>query len=232
MTAATGDANSACDEALAVRRWNVSKASTATVRNSAERGFSLMELMIVVALVGVISAIAVPMMKNTLGDFSLSGDARGVSKAVSLAKLRAAASFSQARVYVDLAGKSYRVETWDKSASAWAPDGGASPLSRDVSFGVGVVAAAPPSTQSVIGQASACVTSAGVAVAETACVLFNSRGIPVEPAGAPPAVGSPTGSDAVYLTDGTAVYGVTLSATGLVRLWRTLPTADPAWQLQ
>jgi hypothetical protein len=172
------------------------------------------------------------MMKNSLGDFSLSGDARGVSKAVSLAKLRAAASFSQARVYVDLAGKSYRVETWDKTAAAWVTDGDASPLSRDARFGVGVVAAAPPSTQSVIGQASACVTNAGAAVDGTACMLFNSRGIPVEPSGAPPAVGPPTGSDALYLTDGTAVYGVTLSATGLVKLWRTLPRADPAWQLQ
>ena len=63
----------------------------------------------------------------------------------------------------------------------------------------------------------------GAAIGNTSCILFNSRGIPVDPAGAPPAVGAPTGNDAMYLTDGTAVYGETISATGLIKLWRTNP---------
>jgi prepilin-type N-terminal cleavage/methylation domain-containing protein len=207
-------------------------ASTSTVQRRAERGFSLIEMLLVVGVVGVISAIAVPMMKNTLGDFSLSGDARALSNAVSLAKLRAAASFSQARVYIDLSGRSYHVETWQKDPAAWVTEGGIRTLAPGVTFGFGVVGTAPPFSQAAIVQASACVTDAGAAIGNTACILFNSRGIPVDPAGAPPAVGAPTGNDALYLTDGSAVYGGTISATGLSKLWRTNPTATPSWILQ
>ena len=42
---------------------------------------------------------------------------------------------------------------------------------------------------------------------------------------------APTGIDALYVTDGTAVYGVTVAATGMLRLWRTLPVATPTWVL-
>ena len=64
------------------------------------------------------------------------------------------------------------------------------------------------------------------AVANTACMIFNSRGIPVD------STGSPIGIDAVYMTDGTTVYGVTVSATGFVRLWRTNSTSTPSWSFQ
>jgi hypothetical protein len=189
-------------------------------------------MLMVVGIVGVVSAIAVPMVKNTLGDFSLSGDARALSNAVSLAKLRAASSFSQARAVVNLTARSYHVETWQKAPPAWVTEGGIRTLSSGVTFGFGVVGTAPPFSQAAIVQAAACVDAAGAVIANSACILFNSRGIPVDPAGAPPAVGAPTGNDAVYLTDGTAVNGLTISATGLIKLWRTNPTATPNWMLQ
>jgi hypothetical protein len=56
--------------------------------------------------------------------------------------------------------------------------------------------------------------------------MFNSRGIPVDSTGAPVASG------ALYLTDGSAVYGVTVAATGMIRLWRTFPYATPNWVMQ
>ena len=197
-------------------------------------GFSLIEILMVVGITTVIAAIAVPMMKNTLGDFRLSGDARGLSNAVSLAKLRAASDFSQARLYADLNARTFRVETWSKTAVPpdWVTEGGITALSLNDTFSFGVVGAAPLNTQTVIGQSSPCLNRLGVAIATSACVLFNSRGIPVASAGPPPAVGAPTGDDALYITDNTAVYGITLSATGLIKLWRTNPLAAPAWVLQ
>jgi prepilin-type N-terminal cleavage/methylation domain-containing protein len=205
-------------------RWNTPESGS---------GFSLLEVLVVVGLSTVIAAIAVPMMQNTLGDFKLSGDARGLTNSVSLAKLRAASNFSQSRLFVDLNARSFHVETWRKiGVPAWVTEGGTTTLSTNDNFSFGLVGTAPPNTQAAIGQAAACVNDVGVAIGNTACILFNSRGIPVAQAGAPPAVGAPTGNNALYLTDGTAVYGVTLSATGLIRLWRTKPIAAPTWVLQ
>ena len=197
------------------------------------KGFSLLEVLLVVGLSTIIAAIAVPMMKNTLGDFRLSGDARGLTNAVSLAKLRAASDFSQARLFVDTNTRRFRVETWSKTAVPpdWVIEGGSTALSAGDTFGFGAIAAAPPNTQAPFGQAPQCLNNAGVAIGNTACILFNSRGIPVSQAGAPPAVGAPTGNDALYITDGTAVFGVTLSATGMIKLWRTNANAAN-WVLQ
>lgn len=192
----------------------------------AQAGYSLMELMIVVALVAVVSAMAVGMSGNTAGYFRLSGDARGVQAAMSLTKLRAASDFTKARAYFDLGTRSYRIETWQKTAATWTSIGTTTNLSQNDRFGFGAVGTAPPNTQNVIGQPSLCLDDAGAAVANTACVLFNSRGIPIDAAGAP------TANNAVYITDGAAVYGVTLSATGLMRVWLTRAANPPAWNVQ
>ena len=196
-------------------------------RGYGERGFQLLEVLIVMGLTTVIAAIAVPITKNTLGDFRLRGDARNLTNAVSLAKMRAASDFSKARLFVDLSGKSFHVETWQKTGTpAWVAEGGFASLSTNGSFGYGAVSAPPPNTQTTIDQAGACRTAEGTAIGNTACVLFNSRGIPVD------STGAPIGTGAMYITDSSAVYGVTVSATGLIRLWRTGPTATPTWVLQ
>ena len=188
-----------------------------------ERGYSILEVVVVVGLIGVISAIAVPMFANAIANFRLSGDARSVSNAMALTKMRAAGNFTRVRLFVDLIGKTHRIESWDKVTSGWKTEGGSTRLSQGVSFSFGVVAAAPPSTQTTIGQSSKCTTDLGAEITNTACVMFNSRGVPVD------ASFAPTGSDALYLTDGTAVYGVTVAATGMVRMWRTLPRVAPSW---
>jgi prepilin-type N-terminal cleavage/methylation domain-containing protein len=190
------------------------------------RGYSLIEILLVVGLIGVVSAIAVPMTANSLKYFRLSGDARSVSNAVALAKMRAASIYSRTRVYVDLTTKGFRVEYWDTATSTWIADIGSIYLSQGVIYGYGVVGSAPPNTQTVLGQAPKCKTNAGVDIANTACVMFNSRGLPIDSTGSlPPEV------YALYMTDGTAVFAVTVSSTGMVRNWRTQPTATPSWTL-
>lgn len=178
------------------------------------------------ALVGIVSAMAAGMSDNTAGYFRLSGDARGLQAAMTLTKMRAAADFTRARLYMDVAARSFRVETWQKAAATWTAIGGTTNLSTNDRFGFGVVGTAPANTQNVIAQAPLCLDDAGVAIANTACVQFNSRGIPIDAAGAP------TASNAVYVTDGAAVYGVTLSATGLMKVWLTRAAEPPAWMLQ
>jgi Tfp pilus assembly protein FimT len=182
-------------------------------------------MVFVVALVGVISAIAVPMFGNAIAGFKLSGDARSVSNAAAVAKMRAASDFSRVRVFVDLTADTHHIERWNKTTSAWEVEGGVNNLSGGVSFSYGPVTVAPPNTQATIGQAAECTDDMGAVIANTACIMFNSRGVPVDSSFAP------TGANALYLTDGSAVYGVTVAATGMLRLWRALPVAVPAWVL-
>jgi Tfp pilus assembly protein FimT len=185
-----------------------------------------MEIMLVLAVTGVVAAIAVPMMANNLSYYRLSGDARSTANATGLAKMRAASVFGRERLYVDLGARTFHLETWDKATSAWLADGAAASLSQNVTYSFGVVGTAPPNTQAVIGQSPACKNNAGTAdIANTACIIFNSRGLPIDSTGQPFVYG-------LYLTDGTSVYAITASATGTVRTWRTPPVAGPTWTLQ
>jgi Tfp pilus assembly protein FimT len=190
-------------------------------------GFTILETLFYVGLLGVIMAIAVPMSGNALGYYRLSGDARSASNALALAKMRAASVFSRERVYVDLSSNAYHLETWHKitdTTGTWNAEGSNNTLSSRVSFGFGSISAPPPNTTGAIGQAPPCKDNSGNDVANTACVIFNTRGVPVDSSNAPTV-------DALYVTDGTAVYGITVSASGMVRMWRTPPNST-SWVLQ
>jgi prepilin-type N-terminal cleavage/methylation domain-containing protein len=188
-------------------------------------GFSIIEITIVVALIGVISAIAVPMFGNAIASFRLSGDARGVTNAAAVAKMRAASDFSRARIFIDLTANTHHIERWNKTTSSWQPEGGVTALSSGVSFNFAPVTVPPPNTQASIAQAGQCIDDMSMPIANTACIMFNSRGVPID------STFAPTGADALYLTDGSAVFGVTVAATGMLRLWRALPVAVPTWVL-
>jgi prepilin-type N-terminal cleavage/methylation domain-containing protein len=186
------------------------------------QGFSLVEIMVAVAVVGVVAVVALPVTGRTLGGLRLKGDAQAITNSVALTKMRAASSFSRARLFVDLDANRYFVQVWDRTANTWVTEGGDVRLSGGVAFGLGGISVPPPNTQVAIGQSDVCQDDDGNDIGNTACIVFNSRGIPVD------AVGSPTGRNALYVTDGTGVYGTTLTATPLVRLWWS-PAGRDAW---
>lgn len=197
-----------------------------------ECGFSLIELMIVVGIMAVVTAIGLPMMSSTFGSYKITGDVRSTANAINLAKLRAAADFTKTRLYVDTNGRAFHIEKWTPgSPGSWSTEGGLTYLSgTSESYSYGAVTTPPDNTQGAIGQAPNCLTAAGVATGNTACVVFNSRGIPItDKAGG---TGDPTNADAIYVTDGSVVFGVTVSVTGVIQVWRTNPTATPNWTAQ
>jgi len=197
-----------------------------------QNGFTLLETLMVVALIGVIATIAIPQLNNSIAYFRLSGDARSVSNAVALAKMRAASNFSKTRLYVSTASGWHRVERADTSSPPqWTAESGVTYLSTYTNFSFGAVSTPPPNTQATIGNAALCKDNTGHDVAGTACVIFNSRGIPIA-ADVAGTTYTPTADHAIYLTDGSAVYAVTVAATGMIRMWHTLPTATPNWDRQ
>lgn len=184
-------------------------------------------MLTVAAIVALLGAFAAPMMGNMLGNYRLSGDARGLANATAVAKMRAASDFTQTRIHVALGAKNYYIEVWQKSTNTWVVEGSTTSLATQDSFGFGAVGTAPPNTQGTIGQAATCLDNAGAAIGGSACILFNSRGLPVDTAGAP------LGTGVIYVTDNsTAVFGISVAATGMVRTWRTTDAANPSWSLQ
>jgi len=192
------------------------KLSVLRAARDGDAGFSLVEMMATMIIIVTLAAFILPFTRTTLNAMNLSSDARNLSSATGLAKMRAAAFFTKARVYVDLGAKTFRVERWRKTAPiGWVTEGVTTSLSGTVNFGFAGLAAPPPNTQAVIAQATPCLDNAGAVIANTGCVVFNSRGVPVDTLNAPTAAG------AYYLSDGATVYGITVGAGGRIQLWQS-----------
>jgi Tfp pilus assembly protein FimT len=180
---------------------------------TAERGISVLQLLVTCAVMGIVAAAALPATQRTLTEMRISGDARALHNSISLARMRASSRYTRERIYVDLTTGAYQLQYWDKAASDWVNEPGTVSLSKGVTFDTGGATQPPPNTQSSIGQSVSCTTKTGATIQGTACITFNSRGIPID------ASGNVYGNSALYLTNGGTAYVITLSATPLVRLW-------------
>jgi len=198
-------------------------------RRCNERGYTLIDTLIVIAIVGLVAAIALPQTTSTMGGYKLKGNAQAINNLIGLAKMRAASQFSRARVYADLNARTFRLQVWNKTTNQWVDDGGTIGLADGVTFGFTGITQPPPNSQAAITQSPVCTNNAGAAIANTACISFNSRGMPVNNA-LPPA-GAVTGNSGLYVTDGSAVYGTTVSMTPLIKSWWS-PARDNAWVRQ
>lgn len=215
--------------------------------SNCSRGFSTLELLIVMFVTLVIAALAIPGFNQVKRTLRISGDARDLNGAINLAKMQAAADFTDTRVFIDLGfntPNSFHIDVWNKAglagAGCWQVAGdfnnpcytpGVSPvqlLSPGVTFAFAGVGAPPPNTQTNgISQGPRCSPVTGRRlgqVATTACIHFNSRGVPIDPVTL-----APTGNDAVYITDNTQVYGVTVAATGLSQVWANNLQGNANW---
>ena len=219
-----------------------------------QTGFSTLEMLIVVLVSLIISAIAIPEYLAAARYLRIAGDLRDINGATAEAKLRAAASFTRARIYADLTDSTFQLQVWNKTGGAggtgcWvadedntntcisfsgapAPSGpGILQLSQGDSYGFGGLSSGPTAGQVTIAQATGCFPGGakgpddGTILANTACIEFNSRGIPVD------STGAPVGSGALYITNGNIVEGVTASATGTIQTWQC-PHGQTTWVAQ
>lgn len=211
-----------------------------------QRGFSTLELLVVILMSLIVSAIAVPNFMNVANFLQAAGDLRSLGGTTAQSKMRAAADFTHARLYVDLAANAYHIEVWNKTNGCWQTDGdrnnactaASSPvvqLAQGVTFGAGTVGAGPTAVTATVAQAPLCIKKVagnaggtGGTNANTACIEFNSRGIPVD------STNTPVGGGAFYLGNKNTVEAVTVTATGFVQIWSTNPSCNAAscWHAQ
>src|SRR5262245_24585116 len=121
-----------------------------------ERGFSLLDTLIAIMILGVVSVAVIPQTYLTAADIKLRGDAQAISQMIGLAKMRAAAQFTRERLYVDLSGRRFKLQHWDKTGAAWVDDTAYSELSSGISFSYGSVTAPPSNTQDALSQSPLC----------------------------------------------------------------------------
>lgn len=173
-------------------------------------GFSLIELVIAVAVLLLLAAIAIPNALATLRAYRISGSAHAVAHQLSLARMRAETEFTNSQLVLNPATNSYSVQVCSvaggkadncTTAGDYANEG-TQFLPTGVSFGFG------PATAPAGGQA---------ALQQTLQTRFNSRGIPVLLDGS----GGTSANDVIYLTDGQAnTFAIGVTVGGHVRVYQ------------
>jgi prepilin-type N-terminal cleavage/methylation domain-containing protein len=188
---------------------------------SHEHGYSLIEILVVVGMVAVLAAVTVPVASTSLTSYRFEGDGQAMSHMVGLAKMRAAARSTRARMYVDIEERSFALQTFDRAALTWVTDGGVQYLSTGVTFSNGDLDSPPPN-QDTVNFSAECKDDGGSDIDGTACISFNSRGLPVD------GNGLLEEEHAIYLTNGIGVYAVTVMPTGQVRFYWS-PARGAGW---
>src|SRR5438270_4097432 len=130
-----------------------------------EKGFGLLEVLVVILILGVLAAMAIPRWQRKQKNARLSGDAHNLAAALSIAKMRSAADYTQSRLFLYTGSTPYfRVDVWNKTSACWVPDGPSSTgcitdttttntetyFSGGVSAGLGTVTAALPTPYNTI----------------------------------------------------------------------------------
>jgi type II secretory pathway pseudopilin PulG len=214
---------------VAARQPDISSCRSSCARRTGEQGFSLIDILMVVALIGVIAGIAVPVTGGAFASQKFRNDGQALTGLIGVAKMRASAGFTRARLRANLTDRTFVLERWNKTANVWSAEETVA-LSFGVTFSFGAVADPPPGTQVTIGFSPACrigLTTATAAIANSHCIVFNSRGLPVD------GDGVSFGGHALYLTDGVSVAGATVTATPRIRRWSTpAQLATPQWREQ
>ena len=105
------------------------------LRRSSEKAFTLIELMIVVILIGIMTAMIVPEMRGTFQDALLRSTGRKMVEVLNLANSRAVSLNQEHKVVFDLKAHRYTIE-----GSARGQDEGSGPVAlREISGGEGEI---------------------------------------------------------------------------------------------
>jgi prepilin-type N-terminal cleavage/methylation domain-containing protein len=177
-------------------------------RITREHGFSMPELLVSTGILLVLMSVSLPTVVNAAKTYKLSGSARSIASQLALARMRAAAEFTQAQLNANTSAGSYEIDLCTTKNTATGgcttftqdPNSGTQYLAAGITFGYGSITT-PAGAQATIGQ--------------TTPIVFNSRGIPID------SNLNPTGNDALYLTNSAGqYYAVTVYASGKVTVWQ------------
>jgi len=167
-------------------------------------GFSMLELLIVIAIIGIIAVMALPSAWNFVKGYRLHTDASAIASQLNVTRFRATSQFTPYRLSVTAGTGTYSMDRMNNTYGSPASE-----VSLGLSQGISFLTACPVSAKP--GNIPSSFTASSTAV------YFNTRGLPVVPVGTS---GTPTNTNVFYLKNDNDLYdAVTVSLGGRITVW-------------
>ncbi len=165
-------------------------------------GFTLAELVLIVALTFILTGIGIPLVTNSLSGLQVAADARQMASSLSYAKMAAVSEMTRYQLAFNIYGNSWRLQKFNRTTGSY-DDAGSSTHLAGWNSGSG--------SQLQWNSSS---SPSGFPTDSSSLIRFNARGMPVTLGG------GAAGNQTVYLSSGGTRYAVTVSLVGKVQVWK------------
>lgn len=164
-------------------------------------GFSMLELLVVISIIGIIAVMALPSAYNFVKGYRLHADASAIASQLNVTRFRAASQFTPYRLSVSTSANLFNMDRMNTTYSSPTPE-----VTLGLSQGISFLTTCPVSAKP--GNIPSSFT------ASSTTVYFNTRGLPVN------TTGTPTNNNVIYLKNDNDLYdAVTVSLGGRITVW-------------
>jgi Tfp pilus assembly protein FimT len=170
--------------------------------------FSLIELCILMASIGILGVFAAPMLSSTMHSMQLSAETRNIATALTSARLSATSQMIPYRVSFNLGENSWQVEKYNQVSGEFEIQQSEYNLSNGLA------------NSGIAFKSSSSHELSGFPSASSTAITFNVRGFPVD------STGAPTTNNVIYISDAESDRAITVSLTGKVQV---LKNSDGEW---
>lgn len=183
-------------------------------RENLSRGFTMIEITVVVLLLGVIAAFAAPRISNAMREYRLNNAMHQIADLMNRAKTQAMSNNTKATMRVDMANNRFGLVVYDSSNNEVRTD--YIPLPQGVTFATPSSVTAPMTNVQTTNPVSFPLKSGSSTVYQQD---FTSRGFP--------AVSSAGTINVIYIGNSQTYRAITITSVGGIRtwVWKTSPAS-------